>query len=123
MRRKVIWDYIGKNLFSLLTVFLGCVALGLSQLRVLPPDAIGPTTLALVIFLATSQLVDHARKLDRIETSIKDGFQDTITAVGGVSVIPLVEPEKGLQYLGTVKKQLVIFANQTRSQLQVGLMV
>jgi len=97
--KKSIWDYIGKNFFSLLTVFLGGVALSLSNIGILPPDKVPATTLALVIMLATSQLVDHARKLDNVENLITNGFQTTISSLGGVSVIHLTEPEKGMAYL------------------------
>jgi len=97
--QKSFLDYLRRNFFSLLTVVLGAVALILTQLKILPSDAIGSTTLALVIFLATSQLVDNARKLEKIEKSINNGFQGTIASLGGVSVIQLDEPEKGLLYL------------------------
>lgn len=97
--QKTFIDYLSKNFFSLLTVALGLVALILTQLKILPADTIGATTLALVIFLATSQLVDNARKLDKIEKSITYGFQGAISSLGGVSVIQLDEPEKGLLYL------------------------
>jgi hypothetical protein len=97
--QKTLLDYLRKNFFSLLTIILGLVALVLTQLKFLPPDTIGSTTLALVIFLATSQLVDNARKLEKIEKSITDGFQGAITSLDGVSVIRLDEPEKGLLYL------------------------
>jgi hypothetical protein len=73
--KKTVWDYIGKNFFSLLSVLLGTITLALSQLGVLPSSAIGATTLAIVILLATSQLVDTSRKLESIQKSIDDGFK------------------------------------------------
>lgn len=97
--RKSAWSFVKENIFSLLTVSAGALALILSQLGLLPPDAIGTATLALVISLATSQLIDQSRKLDKIEASVESGFQETISALGGVSVIPLTEPEVGFEYL------------------------
>ena len=99
MQQKTFFDYLKNHFFSLLTVILGVVALILTQLKLLPPNTIGSTTLALVIFLATSQLVDNARKLEKIDKSISEGFQGAISSLGGVSVIRLDEPEKGLLYL------------------------
>jgi hypothetical protein len=98
-KRRASWDFIKGNIFSLLTVVIGAIALTLNRLGLLPPDIIGPTTLTLVIFLATSQLIDQSRKLENIEASVKIGFQDTISALGGVEVIPLTEPEVGFKYL------------------------
>ncbi len=97
--QKQIFDYLSKNFFSLLTVILGFVAYILIQLNIFPPAMIGSTTLGLVIGLATSQLIDNARKLNKIEKSINDGFQSTIASLVGVSVVSLEEPEKGLLYI------------------------
>jgi hypothetical protein len=102
--KKPLWDYINKNFFSILTVFGGSVALLLSRIGVLPQDIIAPTTLALVLLLATSQLVDNARKLENIESALKHGFQETILSLGGVSVIHIAEPEKGQVYLAECVK-------------------
>lgn len=52
-----------EKLFLPFVGFLGTITLALSQLGVLPSSAIGATTLAIVILLATSQLVDTSRKL------------------------------------------------------------
>ena len=79
--RKTVWEYIHRIFFSLLTVLGGSIAFVLSNTGVLRPDIIGTTTLALVILLATSYLVDNARKLDSIENAIKDGFQTTISSL------------------------------------------
>ncbi|HJZ24598.1 MAG TPA: hypothetical protein VJ201_09190 [Candidatus Babeliales bacterium] len=97
--RKTVWEYIHRIFFSLLTVLGGSIAFVLSNTGVLRPDIIGTTTLALVILLATSYLVDNARKLDSIENAIKDGFQTTISSLRGVRVIHLTEPENGMVYL------------------------
>jgi hypothetical protein len=99
VKKKGYWDFIKANIFSLLTVIVGAIAVILNGLKVLPPDIVGPMTLMLVILLATSQLIDQSRKLEHIEDSIQDGFTNTISAVGGVRVIPLPEPEVGLSYL------------------------
>ena len=74
-KRKTLWNYLGKNFFSLLTVLVGTLILALSQLGVLSSAAIGPTTLTLVILLATSQLVDTSKKLESLQDAIENGFQ------------------------------------------------
>lgn len=74
-KRRTIWNYLEKNFFSLLTVLVGTLILALSQLGILPSAAIAPTTLTLVILLATSQLVDTSKKLEALQDSIENGFQ------------------------------------------------
>lgn len=76
-KRNTIWNYFGKNFFSLLTVLVGTLTLGLSELGILSSTAIGPTTLTLVILLATSLLIDTSRKLDNLQDSMEKGFQLT----------------------------------------------
>ena len=97
--RKNLWDFIKNNFFSITTIIIGSAVLGLNRIGFLSQDAIPPTILTLVIFLATSQLVDQSRKLDAIQGLIKDGFGQTISSLKGVEVIHLSEPEKGFEYL------------------------
>jgi len=96
---KSIYIFLKDNLFSLITVAVGVIVLILSQLNLLPVNTLEPTILALVVFLATSQLVDNGKKLNLIHDAVVHGTQDTIKSLNGVSIIPLAEPENGLHYL------------------------
>jgi hypothetical protein len=93
------WEFIKNNFFSITTIVVGVAVLGLNRTGLLSPEAIPPTILTLVIFLATSQLVDNSRKLDTIQNLIKRGFGQTISSLKGIEVIYLSEPEKGFRYL------------------------
>lgn len=97
--KNIFGNYLGKNIISILTIIIGCSSLILTQLKILPQATIGATTLTLVIFLTTSQLKENSRKLEKIDKSISDGYQNIIKTFDGVEIIKLDEPENGLLYL------------------------
>lgn len=97
--RYSAWEMITKNLTSLSTVIAGVVTLILVRAGLLSPSAIPLVTLALLILLATSELVDKSRRLEKIESAISDGIDDVLEAVGGATVTKLTLLDDGLDYV------------------------
>jgi hypothetical protein len=59
-----------------------------------------PSLTLLAVALVASYLVaERFGKLERIESALNSGFEETVRALGGVSVMRLAEPEMGLSYL------------------------
>jgi hypothetical protein len=94
-----IWTFLSKNLVSLITIISGCVVLIIPQLGLITGTHIYTATLALLILLATSEVIDKSRKLDTIESRIADGFEKIIHEAGYPHITKFPTPEEGFRYL------------------------
>jgi hypothetical protein len=89
MKKGNFRHYVKANVISLATVIAGIIALILQNLNLNIPGSdklIPSATLILVILLATSELIDKSKKLDRLESLITDNFDKTLRAVGGATI-------------------------------------
>jgi len=94
-----IWDFISNNLITLSTIITGIVVIVLQQIGIIGPDQISAAILAILALLATSEIVDKSRKLDRIEDSVAKGFSSTLKAIGNPEVYKFPLIDEGFEYV------------------------
>ena len=88
-----------KNIFSLLTVASGAVALLLTALEKLPPAYMDKTILGILILLATSELVERSHRLNTMEEAIRNQIDERLKVVSPLTSMTLNYAISGLQYL------------------------
>jgi len=98
MKTSKIWDFIGSNIISLLTIMLGLIVVVLSQLKILPDTIIPATLLALLCLLATSELVEGRKKLSKVEEKLDDVANQILQATQGIKTISFQTHEDAILY-------------------------
>ena len=93
------WKFIKDNLFTLITIATGAGAIVLSQLDRLTSPDVAIAILAIVTLLATTELVDKTRRLDRIEMTMQKQFAYIRHAVGGIEVLSFMDATTAFQFM------------------------
>lgn len=88
-----------ENAVAGVTVLTGAVALVLDQFGLISADATIRVLLVLVALLATSELVEQTRRLNRIEAALAGGFRDMLGRVSHTPALPLDGAEEAHIYL------------------------
>jgi hypothetical protein len=97
--KSEVWDFISANFISLSTVVAGVLVLVLQQLGRISTQDVATATLALLALLATTEIIDKSKKLDRIESLVSKGFEATLSAVGEVTILKFTFSEDGFAYM------------------------
>jgi hypothetical protein len=90
--------FFASNIVSLITILSGGVALALDRFGLLPPTSLPKVLLALVCLLATSEIVDKARRFDRLHDTVSRGFDDLARRLGKTA-LERSTSEQAHQYL------------------------
>jgi hypothetical protein len=98
MKPSEIWDFIGSNLISLTTVLAGVVVLALDRMRFLPANTVSSAVLALLVLLATSEIVENRKRLSRIQDTLEGLSRQTLEASQGVKVLVFKSNAEALEY-------------------------
>jgi hypothetical protein len=93
------WSFIGENLISLATVAAGIIAVIAQQLNWISGPVVSSTILGLLCLLATSEIVERARKLDRLEYLIVESSEKAIKSLSGVEATLLPTSEAAFNYM------------------------
>jgi hypothetical protein len=93
------WKFIKDNLFTLITIITGAGAIILSQLNRIKPSDVTVAVLAIVTLLATTELVDKTRRLDRIENTMQKQYSYIRHAIGGVEVLSFTNATTAFQFM------------------------
>jgi hypothetical protein len=99
MKTSGIWDFVGSNFISLVTVLAGVVVIVLDQMGLLPGKIVSSTTLGLLALLATSEIVENRRRLSRIQDGLEGLSKQTLEATQGVSVLMFESNAEALEYV------------------------
>jgi hypothetical protein len=84
--RDQLWGLIKDNLTALLTITSAIIVIVLRQLKVVPDTELLIAILGILTLLATTELIDRSRKLDRIEKAIEAKFQQVVSTLEGVEI-------------------------------------
>ena len=98
MRTSKIWGFIGDNIISLLTIFVGIVVVVLSQLKVIPDSIIPATLLTVLLLLATSELVEERKKLSAIEEKLDNVLEQNLALTEGIKSITFQSRDEAVLY-------------------------
>jgi hypothetical protein len=93
------WDFVSSNLITLSTVVAGILVVVLQQFGLVNATNITTAILAILVLLATSELVDKSKKISNLENLINEGFANTSQALGGCIVRRFTISEEGFEYL------------------------
>ena len=99
-----LWAFLSRNLISLLTIVSGCTVLVLQQFGLVTGDNIYTATLAILVLLATTEVVDKNMKLDKIEDLIVTEFKRITQESKYAKVLKFPTPEEGFQFLANKLK-------------------
>ncbi|MBI4707586.1 MAG: hypothetical protein HY761_06645 [Candidatus Omnitrophica bacterium] len=99
MNKNEIWEFISSNFISLSTVISGVLIIILQQMGKMTQSDIATATLTIVILIATSELVDKSKKLDRLEAIITHGFDTTLKVTGSTVIKKYGNAEDGFNYM------------------------
>lgn len=94
-----LWSFIGDNLISLATVAAGIIAVVAQQLGWLSGPTVSSAILGLLCLLATSEIVERTRRLDKIERLIAEKSERTIKSLSGVEATVLPTSEEAFEYM------------------------
>jgi hypothetical protein len=89
MKQDHFWYKFKESPFTSVTIFCGALVLALNFFSGLSSQISSwtPTvTLAIVVLLATTNLLEQSRKLDRLETLIREGFDNNLRALKGAKI-------------------------------------
>jgi hypothetical protein len=100
MKNKSLWEFIGDNFLSLVTIVSGIFVIVLASANLIEDRWVSSAILGLLSLLATSEIVDKTRKLNRIEECLNLGFQNVLNKKDGeVIVWSWTETDEYLRYL------------------------
>ena len=102
-----IWDFIGSNFISLMTILAGIVVIVLDQMGLLPSNVVSSTILGLLALLATSEIVENRKRLSKIEDGIDGLLRQTLEATQGVSVLIFQTNAEALEYAARRMREAV----------------
>lgn len=86
MEKKRFWEFVGDNFMSIATIIAGVLVFVLSSIGLISDKLVISAILGLLSLLATSEIVDKTRKLNRIEELTRKGFEQTVRDLQGVHV-------------------------------------
>src|SRR5687768_14298352 len=97
--RNDAWNFVSSNFITLSTVGAGVIVVVLQLFELVNANNITTAILAILILLATSELIDKSKKINNLETLINEGFANTSQALGGCIVRRFTVSEEGFDYL------------------------
>jgi hypothetical protein len=98
MKSGKVWKFIGTNVVSLTTVLLGVVVLLLDGLNVIPDSVLSSTVLALLVLLATSELVESRRRLSELDGRLEDISSQLANTIG-IEVKTFSSHDEAIEYI------------------------
>ena len=98
-RRDEYWKFIKDNLSSLLTITSGIILTIFRLVGIIKDAEIIVAILGLVTLLATTDLLDKSRKLDRIEDTVKTSFNQVISTLKGVEVYAFSDSSSAFEFM------------------------
>ena len=102
MKRAKFWIFLQENVLSLLSISIGATVLFLQGIGILNNiQIIGNSILAILISLATAQIVEQNKKLNNIETVIKNETKHIIDSLQNTDTIEFLNPSIGFSYIAS----------------------
>jgi hypothetical protein len=95
MLRKMLRD----NFSTALAVLTGAVAIVLQPLGYLDQKYVPTIILSIITLIATAELVDKSRRLDRIESTLDQGFADLRRSAGDVEVFSFTTAADAFKFM------------------------
>jgi hypothetical protein len=113
MLSEKFWTFIRDNVISLITVIVGVIVLVFQGIGNASDQMVLGTTLALVVLLATSEVVERQLRLSKIEQSLRDQKEALIGAIDGVAVKELLSEEmyEFMRFMIATAKESVFWAS------------
>jgi len=106
MKKIKFWEFIEHNIFSLLTIVTGVLVIVLQGIGIIKGDPIQVVILALLTFLATSQVVENNKKFEHLEFLFKDEVTKTILTLNGIEIKKFESADSGYEYLAKRLRQV-----------------
>ncbi len=98
IHRAAFWDFIGSNIIPLVTVLAGVIAIILQVLVNLPDRVVLSVVLGLLCLLATQEIVERSKKLERIEGLIRQNL-DAVSRTGHQAHVKVLNGYEWFSYL------------------------
>ena len=99
MRESRVWKFIATNVVSLVSVVTGVVVIVLHELGLLPDRVLSSIILALLVLLATSELIEKNRRLSELDERLEDMSGQLTDALQGMRVQTFSSTAEVLEYL------------------------
>ena len=96
--RAAFWDFIGSNIIPLVTVLAGIIAIILQALVNLPDRIVLSVVLGLLCLLATQEIVERSKKLERIEGLVRQSL-DVVSRTGYQAHVKVLDGYEWFNYL------------------------
>ncbi|TDB93625.1 hypothetical protein [Actinomadura sp. 7K534] len=93
------WRFIKDNIVTLITVATGIGAILLRQLQIITVENLAVVGLGILTLLATTELVDKTRRLDRIEAELKREFARINQAAGDIRVYSFANATSAFDFM------------------------
>lgn len=105
MDSEKFWDFVKDNLISLITIVAGFTVATLSGLGLVTDEIILPSMLGLLALLATSEIIEKTRKLNKIEKTTERGIETILQNIKGADIRTWLWTETD-DYLRYLQKRL-----------------